>query len=370
MDTDGLIGGQEYDLQCVNYEQVGDQLESDSDTIVITGIGCSIRTWKDALEVVNGKTHIPQKDRVIKLYRGVHNVRSIIVLSSDGMVTLKAAEWCASQNIQIVVIDNMGRILITSGDSDRNARLRRLQYQSIDTGMDGYIARELVRRKSLAQIDTLKVIGEWKYRRSFKKYRSGRMWEKPAWEFIDGELLKLSQMNSIDTILMFEARAAIAYWDTFVGIPIEWRSKDERIVPPHWRSIVGRLSSLSSGNVARYATNPFHSALNYGYAVLQTQVLRAIQSAGLDPSCGFLHSDKAGRDSLVFDLMEPHRPQVDQLLLKLFISTTFSKGMIIPLESGECKLNPQFARSVVLNCKVPQKEIDLTMRWLVGVLHS
>lgn len=369
MDSDWSIGGREYDSECANHEVVANEIENDSDTITVTGYGCSIRTWRDALEVSHGKTHIPPSERVTKFYRGTHNLKRIVVLSSDGVVTLKAAEWCASQGIQIVVIDNMGRTLLTSGDADRNARLRRCQYQSADTGMDGYFARELVRRKALAQIETLRVIGELKFKRSFKRYRVGRVWDKPAWEILEIGLSELDHMRSIGTILMLEARLAAAYWDAFVGIPINWRPKDEKVVPPHWKSITGHLSTLSSANISRYAINPFHSALNYGYAVLKSQVLKSVQSVGLDPSCGFLHADKVGRDSLIYDLMEPHRPQVDQLMLDLFTSTTFAKGMFIPLESGECKLNPQFARTVVLNCIVQQSDIDLTVKWLVGKLN-
>jgi CRISPR-associated protein Cas1 len=41
----------------------------------------------------------------------------------------------------------------------------------------------------------------------------------------------------------------------------------------------------------------------------------AIAEAGLDPSIGYLHVCQAGRDSLVYDLMEPYRPRVDREVL-------------------------------------------------------
>jgi CRISP-associated protein Cas1 len=365
-----MMDGQEYDAQCAEYETIADQIEAGSDTITITGVGCSLKVWNGALEISSGKTHIPQNDRVAKLYKGTHNIKSIIILSDDGNITLRAAEWCTSQDIQVVVIDNMGRILLMTGDSERDAKLRRLQYQADDTGIAGHIARDLIRRKTLSQIETLKVLSEYKYKRVFKEYRALRTWDKPVWDVLEKHLSTLPHMNSIETILMFEARVAMIYWNTFLGVPIRWRPKDERIVPPHWKSITERGSSLSGGIRARYAISPFHSALNYGYAILKTQVLRSILSLGLDPSCGFLHADKVGRESLAYDLMEPHRPQVDQLMLKLFVETTFRKGMVIPLESGECKLNPQFARTVVLTCRVPQRDIDITTKWIVGMLQS
>jgi CRISP-associated protein Cas1 len=380
MGDNDIMGGNDYNVQSDKYETAADKIEIDCDTITVTGVGCSIRTWGDALEVSSGKTHIPQKDRVTKLYRGTHKVKRIVILSHDGYVTLKAAEWCVSQNIQVVVIDNLCRILLLSGDSECDATLRRAQYQSDDTGISGYIARELVRRKTLAQIEVLKSLPSHAMiegriivmngQKVTMKAKGELIYGDLIWQAFEDGLSELSNMNDINMIRLFEARLALRYWSYFVGIPISWVSKNKKIVPPHWKTITGRMGTMSSVNSARYAINPFHSALNYGYAVLKSQVMRSIQAAGLDPSCGFLHADKEGRDSLVYDLMEPHRSQVDKLVLRLFMTTTFSKGMVILLESGECKLNPQFARSVVLNCSVPQNDIDDTVKWIVDMLHS
>lgn len=373
-----MIDDQGYDARCAEYETVANQIEAGGDTITITGVGCSLKVWSGALEISSGKTHLPQKDRVAKLYRGTHKVKSIIILSDDGNITFKAAEWCISQNIQVVVIDNMCRVLLLTGDSERDAKLRRLQYQAGDTGMSGYFARELIRRKTLAQINVLKSMPD-RYEEQEHVFFAGqwipvtgsmtRLPDEPIWKVLEDGLVDLAHMNEIETIMTLEGRLAYHYWSVFIGLPIKWKPKDEKVVPPHWKSITERMSSLSWSN-ARYAVSPFHSALNYGYAVLKSQVLRSILSVGLDPSCGFLHADKDGRDSLCYDLMEPHRAQVDQLVLKLFSDTTFTKGMVIPLESGECKLNPQFARTVVLTCKVPQRNIDATVKWVAGVLQS
>jgi CRISP-associated protein Cas1 len=377
VDAEETYGGPEYGEQCAKYEGIADGISS-TDTIVITGIGCSLKVWSGALEISSGKTHIPQKDRVTKLYRGMHSTRRIIILSDDGSVSLSAVEWCISQDIQVVVIDNMCRILLTTGDTERDAKLRRLQYQADDTGLAGYIARELVRKKTLAQIATLKTLPESRQEQEYvffagQRIPFGSSWERlpsePVWKLLEGGLEDLAHMNEIETIMALEGRLAYHYWNAFIGLPINWDKRWSHKVPPHWKKVTGRMSTLSSSRTARYATNPFHSALNYGYAILKTQVLRSILSTGLDPSCGFLHSDKVGRDSLCYDLMEPHRLQIDQLVFKLFSDTTFTKGMVIPLESGECKLNPQFARTIVLTCSVPQKSIDATVQWIVDVLR-
>jgi len=66
----------------------------------------------------------------------------------------------------------------------------------------------------------------------------------------------------------------------------------------------------------RHATHPVNAMLNYGYAVLESQARIATIAQGLDPAIGYLHTFRPGRVSLVYELMEPLRPQVDRLLLR------------------------------------------------------
>lgn len=66
------------------------------------------------------------------------------------------------------------------------------------------------------------------------------------------------------------------------------------------------------------AKDTFNASLNYGYAILATEIEKNIISSGLDPAIGFLHQDRSGRPSLVYDLMEEFRqPVVDRALLTL-----------------------------------------------------
>jgi len=58
--------------------------------------------------------------------------------------------------------------------------------------------------------------------------------------------------------------------------------------------------------------------LNYGYAILASEITKNILQNGLDPYCGFLHFDMDNRTSLTFDLIEPFRQQiVDKSVISL-----------------------------------------------------
>ncbi|HLD86261.1 MAG TPA: CRISPR-associated endonuclease Cas1 [Patescibacteria group bacterium] len=66
----------------------------------------------------------------------------------------------------------------------------------------------------------------------------------------------------------------------------------------------------------------FNVMLNYGYGILYNEVERACLLTGLDPFIGFLHTDRYGKTSLVFDLVEEFRvPVVDSSLLPLFLES-------------------------------------------------
>jgi len=59
--------------------------------------------------------------------------------------------------------------------------------------------------------------------------------------------------------------------------------------------------------------------LNYGYGVLYGQVEAVLLLAGLDPYAGFLHTDRSGKLSMAFDLIEEFRqPVVDRTVFALF----------------------------------------------------
>lgn len=60
-----------------------------------------------------------------------------------------------------------------------------------------------------------------------------------------------------------------------------------------------------------------NSQLNYGYTVLRAATARAVMLSGLHPAFGLHHCNARNSMPLVDDLMEPFRPVVDMLALRL-----------------------------------------------------
>jgi CRISP-associated protein Cas1 len=86
--------------------------------------------------------------------------------------------------------------------------------------------------------------------------------------------------------------------------------------------------------------------LNYGYAILISQVRTELVSARFDPSIGFAHRRSWNPIPLVYDLMEPLRPVVDYKILEFALANTFTPGDFTITPKGGCRLNPQLAKSI------------------------
>ena len=76
--------------------------------------------------------------------------------------------------------------------------------------------------------------------------------------------------------------------------------------------------------------------LSFVYTLLNHEVQSALETVGLDPYVGFLHTDRPGRASLALDMMEELRAYLaDRLVLSLINRTQISgKGFVEHGDNG------------------------------------
>jgi len=72
------------------------------------------------------------------------------------------------------------------------------------------------------------------------------------------------------------------------------------------------------------AQDGFNALINYGYGMLYAMVETALLAAGLDPQIGFMHAQKYATPSLVFDMIEPFRAWIDDVVLELCFTKTIT----------------------------------------------
>ncbi|MBU0696128.1 MAG: type II CRISPR-associated endonuclease Cas1 [Bacteroidetes bacterium] len=81
----------------------------------------------------------------------------------------------------------------------------------------------------------------------------------------------------------------------------------------YWKNVFPKKLDFFRGREG----DPPNNLLNYGYAILRAIVARGIVSSGLIPTLGIHHKNKYNAYCLADDVMEPYRPFVDKIVLKI-----------------------------------------------------
>lgn len=81
----------------------------------------------------------------------------------------------------------------------------------------------------------------------------------------------------------------------------------------YWKNVFPKKIEFFRGREG----DPPNNLLNYGYAILRAIVARGLVCSGLLPTLGIHHRNKYNAYCLADDIMEPYRPYVDQIVLKI-----------------------------------------------------
>jgi len=201
----------------------------------------------------------------------------------------------AENNIKLIAINPRGQLTYTLESPDwQNVKLKKEQYKLSENRLGLEISRELIISKMKNQKATLTTLNKNK---QLKRVYDNRL-------KIDEIINQLNQLplngdnESVRMKIMgLEGKASNEYWKSvkhFVpkDICFESRTKKPRDL--------------------------LNSMLNYGYAIIASEITKSILVNGLDPYCGLLHFDMNNRTSLTFDLIEPFRQQiVDKTVISL-----------------------------------------------------
>lgn len=88
---------------------------------------------------------------------------------------------------------------------------------------------------------------------------------------------------------------------------------EARAAAYYWSNIFPQINDFTRSR----EDAPPNNLLNYGYAVLRAIVARALVASGLLPSLGIHHRNRYNTYCLADDVMEPYRPYVDSLIIKM-----------------------------------------------------
>ncbi|MCC7577130.1 MAG: CRISPR-associated endonuclease Cas1 [Methanomethylovorans sp.] len=167
---------------------------------------------------------------------------------------------------------------------------------------------------------------------------------------------KLKKAKTIREIMGVEGGVAWKYWNEFSkAIPekYDFCSRIEQYRRP-----------VATGDMVNVM-------LNYGYALLEAECLRAINTVGLDAHVGFLHEMNPSKNSLAYDLQEPFRFLVDLAVINLVETEKIDTKDFIRTESYSLRLKPSGAKKVteefqnLMNKKVPYQKNSVTWNYAI-----
>jgi CRISP-associated protein Cas1 len=101
------------------------------------------------------------------------------------------------------------------------------------------------------------------------------------------------------------------------------------------------------GRNRRPPRDAINAMLSFFYALLRHDCVSALTAAGLDPFVGYLHADRAGRESLALDLMEEFRPWAERLALTLINRGEVKAAQFAEREGGAVELTEPARKALV-----------------------
>ncbi len=268
------------------------------------------------------KDGIGAKRHHYRLPRIGHRLKRLVIVGSDGLVTLAALKWLRDQDVTLTFLERNGRVLSVVGPAGSSeAKLRRSQAFAIGNGVGLEICRTLIIAKIQGEENVLREeLNCPTTADAIARFRS-----------------RISSADNFDALRNLEANAAAIYFREWRDLPVSWPKTELQRIPERWRFVGSRQSPLTGG--PRLAVTPVHSILNYCFALLEAETRVAVASLGLDVGLGLgLHTDTADRSSLAFDVLEPVRPEVERWLLSWIASEPFRRADFFETPTGNVRL--------------------------------
>ena len=232
----------------------------------------------------------------------LHNLEGIVSFGYRGTSPALMGA-CAERNISLCYLTPQGKFLArVSGKIKGNVILREQQYRSF---LDEKKSLEVAKNCITGKIYNAR----WVLERAIRDHGMQVDVEKlkAASENLKNSLSLVRDCQSTEQLRGFEGEAAKVYFGVFDELILQ-QKKDF--------SFHGRSRRPPMDNV--------NALLSFVYTLLTNMVTSALETVGLDPYVGCLHTERPGRVSLALDLVEELRP----VLADRFVVSLINKRMV------------------------------------------
>jgi len=298
--------------------------------LLITGFGTSINVDKRKLIITNRL-----KDTRLEFYPHKISHDGIIIDGHTGNITFEAMRWLSKHNINLTLLNWNGQLLANMiPEQPKSGKLRIKQYQKYLDSTDRFeIALKIVQTKVEHSLNLLEELS--KFYESVDISKVMKLAEKEDLFLLDTMKNSENQdiSKSIKQLMTYEGRIARIYHDNLTAI--------FNHLSPEF-NFIGRKNKSSSRNYN--ASDEINALLNYGYAILESEIRKAINGIGLDYSIGFLHEINQSRTPLVYDVQESFRWLIDVSVLQLLEENKIKKSDFIITENYHTRLGEGVAK--------------------------
>lgn len=277
-----------------------------------------------------------EHEKQLKLSLPVHNLESVFVFGADIYVSPSAMRLCWEHGASICFFTDWGRLEArVEGVPQGSMLLRRAQHSAAASpARSAALARAFVAGK-LHNV-------RWLLSRSARDAAGDE--DRAALRAVaDAHAHLLRELgrtpDDLDVIRGVEGRAAALHFEIF---------------SLHIRPAL-RESFPFDGRNRRPPRDAVNALLSFLYALLRHDCVSALTAVGLDPFAGYLHADRAGRESLALDLMEEFRPSVERLALTLINRAEVKVAQFILRDGGAVELS-EAARKVLVAAYQQRKQ--------------
>ena len=301
--------------------------------LLITGFGTSINVDKRKLIITN-----KIKGTRLEFFPHKINHDGIIIDGHTGNITFEAMRWLSKHNINLTLLNWNGQLLANvMPEQPKSGKLRIKQYQKyLDSEARFEIALKIVRCKVEHSLNLLEELSRFYESVDVAKIRKSAEKEDLFLLQIMNNSKKQDISKSIKQLMTYEGRIAGIYHDNLTAIFHE--------LYPEF-NFTGRKNKSNSRNYN--ASDETNALLNYGYAILESEIRKAINGIGLDYSIGFLHEINQSRTPLVYDVQELFRWLIDVSVIQLLEEKKIKKSDFIITENYHTRLGEDISKLLI-----------------------
>jgi CRISPR-associated protein Cas1 len=269
-----------------------------------------------------------EHEEQLRLSLPVHNLESVFVFGADIYVSPSAMRLCWEHGASVCFFTDWGRLEArVEGVPQGSMMLRRAQHAATDSPpTTASLARTFVAGKLHNT--------RWLLARSSRDAAdpSDTATLRTATDTLAYLLRELERTpDDTDIIRGIEGHAAATHFEVF---------------PLHLRPAT-RATFPFDGRNRRPPRDAINALLSFLYALLRHDCVSALTAVGLDPFVGFLHSDRAGRESLALDLMEEFRPWAERIALTLLNRGELKPADFAARDGGACEMTDKARKTLV-----------------------